>query len=90
MGHEYQNYQIVEMLHPVVRFKAYILIRVSDCVRKYKSKITIEKYYKTIEKVISTITPIICNNYLIRHRNFMNVKSSHIKWLALDKNLYDQ
>ena len=58
------------MLHPDVRFKDEILIRVSDCVRKYESKITIEKYYKTIEKVISDRLPMICNNYLIRHRNF--------------------
>ena len=28
LGHKYQNYQIIEMLHPDVVFKAEILIRV--------------------------------------------------------------
>ena len=70
LGHKYQSYQIVEILHPDVMFKAEILIRVIYSVDINRSKIIIEKYYKTTEKIISTITPIICNNYLIRHRNF--------------------
>ena len=76
MGHKYQSCQIVEMLHPVVTFKAEILIRVIYSVGINRSKITIEKYYKTIEKIISTITPIISNLVKIYASIFLIPQSS--------------
>ena len=44
LGHKYQNYQIIEMLHPDVMFVIKTLIEVAGTTEKYNKEITIEKY----------------------------------------------